>query len=155
MAFLRREYQSLSIFVILMVVIIFLAGTFTSGPGSMEPTTAIAFLAGALTSGLAGYIGMRAATQANVRTANAARTGGMVEALGVAFFGGAIMGMSVVGLGLAGLSVVVLLFGDANNPDTFNIVNGFALGRELHRFVCPCRRWHLHESRGRGRGLGR
>lgn len=128
MAFLRREYRSLSIFVILMVVIIFLAGTLTSGPGSMEPTTAIAFLLGALTSGLAGYIGMRAATQANVRTANAARTGGMVEALGVAFSGGAIMGMSVVGLGLAGLSVVVLLFGDANNPDTFNIVNGFALG---------------------------
>ena len=71
---------------------------------------------------------MRAATQANVRTASAARKGGMVEALGVAFSGGAIMGMAVVGLGLAGLSVVLLLFGDARDVNSFNIVNGFALG---------------------------
>lgn len=128
MAFLRREYRSLALFVILMVVIIFFAGTMSSDPGSMHPSTAIAFLLGALTSGLAGFIGMRAATQANVRTANAARTGGMSEALGVAFSGGAIMGMAVVGLGLAGLSVVVLLFGDATDANSFNIVNGFALG---------------------------
>jgi len=128
MAFLRREYRTLSVFVLAMVVVIFLAGTLTSGPGSMQPTTAVAFLLGGLTSASAGFIGMRAATQANVRTANAARTGGLVDALNVAFSGGAIMGMSVVGLGLAGLSVVVLLFGDASNPDTFNIVNGFALG---------------------------
>ena len=128
MAFLRREYRSLAVFVVVMVVVIFLAGTLTTGPGSMHPSTAIAFLLGAGTSAGAGFIGMRAATQANVRTASAARKGGMVEALGVAFSGGAIMGMAVVGLGLAGLSVVLLLFGDARDVNSFNIVNGFALG---------------------------
>src|SRR5690554_552220 len=128
MAFLRREYRSLSLFVLLMVAVIFLAGTLTSGPGSMHPSTAVAFLLGAGTSAGAGFIGMRAATQANVRTASAARKGGMIEALGVAFSGGAIMGMAVVGLGLAGLSVVLLLFGDARDVNSFNIVNGFALG---------------------------
>src|SRR5690554_4908391 len=128
MAFLRREYRSLAVFVALMVVVIFLAGTMTTGPGSMHPSTALAFLLGAVTSASAGFIGMRAATQSNVRTASAARKGGMVEALGVAFSGGAIMGMAVVGLGLAGLSVVLLLFGDARDVNSFNIVNGFALG---------------------------
>src|SRR5690554_8099267 len=82
MAFLRREYRSLAVFVALMVVVIFLAGTMTTGPGSMHPSTALAFLLGAVTSASAGFIGMRAATQSNVRTASAARKGGMIEALG-------------------------------------------------------------------------
>lgn len=128
MAFLNREYRSLAVFVVLMAAVIYFAGALTTDPGSMQPATAVAFLIGALTSGIAGYIGMRAATAANVRTANAARTSGMEGALGVAFSGGAIMGMAVVGLGLAGLSVVVLLFADASDVNTFNIVNGFALG---------------------------
>lgn len=128
MAFLNREYRSLAVFVVLMAVIIYFAGALAKDPGSMQPLTAVAFLLGALTSGIAGFIGMRAATAANVRTANAARTGGMDAALGVAFSGGAIMGMAVVGLGLAGLSVVVLLFANTQDIHTFNIVNGFALG---------------------------
>ena len=128
MAFLNREYRSLSIFVLLMAVIIYFAGAATKDPGSMQPLTAVAFLLGAITSAIAGFIGMRAATAANVRTANAARTGGMENALGVAFSGGAIMGMAVVGLGLAGLSIVVLLFANTQDINTFNIVNGFALG---------------------------
>ncbi|MFS8542825.1 MAG: sodium-translocating pyrophosphatase [Limnochordales bacterium] len=128
LAFLRREYRTLVVFVIALAAVIFFAGTLSREPGSMQPATALAFLVGALCSGLAGYIGMRAATQANVRTANAARTGGMNSALQVAFSGGAIMGMSVVGLGLAGLSLVVLMFADTSDPHSFSIVNGFALG---------------------------
>ncbi|MBO8141768.1 MAG: sodium-translocating pyrophosphatase [Firmicutes bacterium] len=127
MAFLRREYRSLILFVVALAAVIFFAGSL-SDPGSLQPATAVAFLAGALCSGLAGYIGMRAATRANVRTANAARRGGMEAALGVAFSGGAVMGMSVVGLGLAGLSVVVLVFADISDLTSFSIVNGFALG---------------------------
>src|SRR5690606_39921207 len=94
LAFLRREYRTLAVFVIVLAAVIFVAGM-VSGPGCMPPATAVAFLVGAVCSAAAGFIGMRAATKANVRTANAARTGGMAKALEVAFSGGAIMGMSV------------------------------------------------------------
>jgi len=127
LAFLRREYRTLAVFVIVLAAVIFVAGM-VSGPGSMPPATAVAFLVGAVCSAAAGFIGMRAATKANVRTANAARTGGMAKALEVAFSGGAIMGMSVVGLGLAGLSLITLIFADTSDPNTLSIVNGFALG---------------------------
>ncbi|HEY8417331.1 MAG TPA: sodium-translocating pyrophosphatase [Limnochordales bacterium] len=127
LAFLRREYRTLAVFVMALAAVIYLSGTLR-GTGDMPPATAVAFLVGALCSAGAGFIGMQAATRANVRTANAARTGGMAKALQVAFSGGAIMGMSVVGLGLAGLSLIVLLFADSADPTTFNIVNGFALG---------------------------
>ncbi|OUM98621.1 MAG: sodium-translocating pyrophosphatase [Firmicutes bacterium ZCTH02-B6] len=127
LAFLRREYRSLAVFVVILAAVIFVAGI-ASGAATMPPTTAVAFLVGAVCSASAGFIGMRAATKANVRTANAARMGGMGKALEVAFSGGAIMGMSVVGLGLAGLSLITLIFADTSNPNTFSIVNGFALG---------------------------
>jgi len=93
----------------------------TPGSGSLQPATALAFIIGALCSGVAGYIGMSVATRANVRTANAAQTSAN-SALGIAFSGGAVMGMSVVGLGLLGLGIVHIIF---DNPQ---IVNGFALG---------------------------
>src|SRR5690606_22322395 len=76
---------------------------------------------------LAGYIGMTVATRANVRTAQAARSG-LNQALQVAFAGGSGMGMSVVGLGLLGLSIAYYLFADPNDPVSFQIINGFALG---------------------------
>src|SRR5699024_5017918 len=84
--------------------------------------TAISFIIGALFSVLAGYFGMKVATKANVRTANAAKDDGMNSALNVAFSGGAVMGMSVVGLGILGIGVLYTIYPD---PE---IIRGFGLG---------------------------
>lgn len=126
MAFLRREYTALVAFVVVVAVIIAIAG-FLTPREIVRPETAIAFVCGAATSGLAGYIGMRTATKANVRTTNAAKhsTG---SALRVAFSGGATMGMTVVGLGLLGLGLIYGLFGDIKDATSFGVVNGFAFG---------------------------
>ena len=113
-AFLKSEYKLLLIFVAIVFAGIWL------GLGSI--TTAGAFLVGALFSVLAGYFGMKVATRANVRTANAARTGGINEALRVAFSGGTVMGMCVVGLGLIGASVLYIV---TENGD---VLTGFSLG---------------------------
>ncbi len=118
MAFLNREYRTLFYFVLALAVIIIVAGLTTD---AMNPLTAIAFVTGALCSVLAGFFGMKVATKANVRTANAAQSG-MNKALDIAFSGGAVMGLSVVGLGMLGVGVLWMIFGDPN------IVNGFALG---------------------------
>lgn len=120
MAFLKREYRSLAFFVVAMVVILAVLGSIYR-TGSLKPATAIAYLVGTICSVGAGYIGMKVATRANVRTASAARKSANA-ALNIAFSGGAVMGMAVVGLGLLGLGIVNLLFED---PD---VVNGFALG---------------------------
>ena len=113
-AFLKSEYKLLLIFIAIVFAGIWL------GLGSI--TTAGAFLVGALFSVLAGYFGMKVATRANVRTANAARTGGINEALRVAFSGGTVMGMCVVGLGLVGASVLYII---TKNSD---VLTGFSLG---------------------------
>lgn len=120
MAFLKREYKALVVFVLAVAMVIFVTGYFKGGE-SLRPETAIAFIIGAICSVTAGFIGMSVATKANVRTANAAQTSAN-KALGVAFSGGAVMGMCVVGLGLVGLGIVTFLF---DNPNT---INGFALG---------------------------
>lgn len=122
MAFLRREYRTLSIFVAALFVILI---------WQIDVPTGISFLGGAISSIIAGYIGMSVATKANVRTAAAARHG-QNQALAVAFSGGAVMGMSVVGLGLFGVSTLFIIF-RAINPGTdlstlVGLVNGFALG---------------------------
>ncbi|MEW6307693.1 MAG: sodium-translocating pyrophosphatase [Bacillota bacterium] len=126
MAFLRREYRALFIFVLAVAAVIVAAGVFTPAE-AMRAETAIAFVLGAGASVLAGYIGMNVATKANVRTANAARVS-QNKALGIAFSGGAVMGMSVAGLGLLGLGLVYALFGRPADPGSFSIINGFALG---------------------------
>jgi len=113
MAFLMREYKALVVFVVLLAVVISVG---------LNAKTMIAFVVGAVFSTLAGFIGMRVATKANVRTANAAMKGGMNKALSVAFSGGAVMGMSVVGLGIIGVSIVYLVFKDTE------ILTGFGLG---------------------------
>ena len=120
MAFLTREYKILIGFIAALAVIIFVAGSMTP-PDVLQPYTAIAFLCGAASSIATGYLGMRVATKANVRTTEAARHG-QNAALGVAFKGGAVMGMSVVGFGLLGVGVLYYIFQDPS------IVNGFGLG---------------------------
>ncbi|NTW72179.1 MAG: sodium-translocating pyrophosphatase [Eubacteriaceae bacterium] len=115
MAFLRREYKYIIIFVIVLFAIL----TITPGLGIK---TALCFLLGAGFSVLAGFFGMKVATKANVRTANAARTSGMNKALEIAFSGGAVMGMCVVGLGILGIGVLYIIFQDAT------IITGFGLG---------------------------
>jgi len=126
MAFLSREYRTLVVFVAIVAAVILVAGYLTP-PETMRPATAIAFGLGALSSALAGFIGMTTATMANVRTTQAAKKG-TSSALNVAFSGGAVMGMTVVGLGLVGLGVVYFLFGNPNDPASFGVVNGFAFG---------------------------
>ncbi len=106
MAFLSREYSVLSIFVIVVAVLLALANL---NAVDSHPLVALSFVTGAACSALAGFFGMRVATSANVRTANAARDG-LAKALMVAFSGGSVMGMSVVGLGVLGLSLLLLLY---------------------------------------------
>jgi K(+)-stimulated pyrophosphate-energized sodium pump len=113
MAFLRREYSILVWFVLLVAVLLAIA---------IHPMTALAFVAGSVCSMLAGFFGMKAATRANVRTANAARERGRDKALAVAFYGGSVMGLCVASLGILGLGALFLLFADPL------IINGFAMG---------------------------
>ncbi len=113
MAFMRREYKSLVIFAGVVAAVIFVGIGWETG---------ISFIFGASFSALAGFIGMRVATKANVRTANAAKENGMNRALSVAFSGGAVMGMSVVGLGLLGVGTLFAIFG---KPE---LITGFGLG---------------------------
>lgn len=119
-AFLFSEYKILVIF----IAVLFLIIGFVLPNGWL---TALCFVVGALFSVLAGFFGMTVATKANVRTANAARSGKITNALKVAFKGGSVMGMSVVGLGVLGVSLIFLLF-VRNSPDKINILTGFSLG---------------------------
>jgi len=112
MAFLFREYKVLSGFV---VVVATLLAVFINWQ------TAISFVYGAVSSAVAGYVGMKVATKANVRTAQAAETG-LSAALKIAFASGAVMGMSVVGLGLLGVCVLYIVWG---NPE---FIYGFSFG---------------------------
>ncbi|MDD4723005.1 MAG: sodium-translocating pyrophosphatase, partial [Acidaminococcaceae bacterium] len=113
MAFLYREYKYLTVFIIVVAVIISIF---------LQVQTAICFIAGAIFSILAGYLGMNVATKANVRTAEGARHG-MSQALKIAFSGGAVMGLCVVGLGIIGITLAYFIF-DRN----IDIVTGFGLG---------------------------
>jgi K(+)-stimulated pyrophosphate-energized sodium pump len=116
MAFLKREYRVLAIFIVVVGILLYV---------SINPATALAFLGGAVCSILAGFIGMQAATRANVRTAFAANQDGQGKALNIAFSGGAVMGLAVASLGLFGVG---LLFYFYNQPDQSVVINGFAMG---------------------------
>ena len=112
-AFLMAEYK---------ILIFFVAALFIAIGFGIGWMSAICFVAGALFSTIAGYCGMNVATKANVRTAAAAKEGGMNRALSIAFSGGAVMGMCVVGLGLLGAGVVYLITKDTG------ALSGFSLG---------------------------
>jgi len=113
-AFLTAEYKILVFFVIVLFILI--------GVGIGNWITAVCFVVGAVFSTLAGYFGMSVATKANVRTANAAKEGGMNRALSIAFSGGAVMGMCVAGLGVLGVSTIYLITGNVD------VLSGFSLG---------------------------
>ena len=113
MVFMKREYKILVVFLFVQIVVTYLA---------LGGSVAVAVLVGAVSSSIAGWIGMYAATKANVRTATAAQTDGASSALTVAFFGGSIMGLSVGALGLIGLGgLYVFLGGDAHSLEGFGM----------------------------------
>ncbi len=123
MAFMRREYLAIAGFVAIMAVLIFALLDWG------RPWGAVAYVFGAALSALAGFIGMRIATAANARTAEAARTGGTAGALPVAFRGGAVMGFTVAGLGLLGFSLGIWFFAEIlEDPDWVDIVTAIGLG---------------------------
>ena len=125
MAFLRREYTVLAGFVAVVAILLYVA---------IGQATALAYVAGAASSVLAGFFGMKAATRANVRTSAAANEEGQGKALRIAFFGGAVMGLSVAALGLLGLGALyVVLAADAipgtgELPHFADVISGFAMG---------------------------
>ena len=134
MAFLRREYTILAAFVVLIFIVLTVFIDFNvTGNSTIDdlvsggnisatgPWTAIAYLAGAIGSALAGYIGMNIAVRGNTRTATAAESG-LNPALRVAFNSGAVMGLTVVGIGIIGVTALWLIFG---NP---NVIAGFGFG---------------------------
>ena len=118
MVFMHREYNLLLAFAAVLIV-----GILVSPLGT---NTAIAFIAGAVSSATAGYLGMYAATKANVRTAVAANTEGAASALNIAFYGGSIMGLCVASLGLLGLGGLYYYFG--GDPHTAHAIHGFGMG---------------------------
>jgi K(+)-stimulated pyrophosphate-energized sodium pump len=124
MVYLKRQFNILVIFLIIVAILLAVfIGT----------STAIAYVVGALTSMLAGFFGMKAATRANVRTAEAANRykPSPAKALSIAFFGGSVMGLSVASLGLLGVSVLFLIYG---SPDTAYVISGFAMGASTIAF---------------------
>jgi K(+)-stimulated pyrophosphate-energized sodium pump len=117
MVFMRTEYRILGWFVLIQIVASWVF---------LDFGTAFSVMLGASCSALAGYIGMNTATRANVRTATAASTTGITEALTIAFFGGSIMGLAVASLGLMGLGVLYLFFG--GDPESTHAIHGFGMG---------------------------
>jgi len=119
MAFLKREYS---------ILLVFVAVVFAALWAGVDNHTALAFLAGAGCSIVAGFSGMKAATRANVRTTQAANQKGQGAALMMAFSGGAVMGLAVASLGLLGIALLAQAFGAWEDPTNAAAINGFAMG---------------------------
>ena len=126
MSFLKAEYKVLSIFVLAVAILLYFKGTSEDGSNGM---VAVSFIVGAICSALAGFIGMKVSTKANVRTTNAARNS-LGKALEVAFSGGAVMGLGVVGLGVLGLSSLFIIYSGQGWElgEVLNVLSGFSLG---------------------------
>ena len=127
MSFLKAEYRVLAVFIVVVAVLLGFANV---GNSESSALIALSFITGALTSGLAGFLGMRVATKANNRTTHAARTG-LAPALKVAFAGGSVMGLSVVGLGIIGLGTLFIFyqsFFEADYQKILTVISGFSLG---------------------------
>ena len=126
MSFLKAEYKILSVFVVAVAILLFFKGNSEEGSNGM---VSVSFIVGAICSALAGFIGMKVATKANVRTTNAARTS-LGQALEVAFAGGSVMGLGVVGLGVLGLSTLFVIYSGQGWElgEVLNVLSGFSLG---------------------------
>ncbi|MDA9003005.1 sodium-translocating pyrophosphatase [Flavobacteriaceae bacterium] len=129
MSFLKAEYKILSIFVLVVAILLYFKGANEVGSNGM---VAVSFIVGAICSALAGFIGMKVATKANVRTTQAARAS-LGRALEVAFAGGSVMGLGVVGLGVLGLSGLFAIYqgiwpGADNLGMVLNVLTGFSMG---------------------------
>jgi K(+)-stimulated pyrophosphate-energized sodium pump len=129
LAFLKAEYKILVVFVIAIAILLVFKGATTSTSNSL---VALSFIVGAFCSALAGFMGMKVATHANVRTTQAARTS-LGKALEIAFIGGSVMGMSVVGLGVLGLSSLFIFYWYFLDfpwtiSEVLNVLSGYSLG---------------------------
>jgi len=131
MAFLKAEYRVLVFFVVLVAILLAYGGSTSE---NSSPLVGVSFVVGAFCSALAGFIGMRVATKANVRTTNAARES-LGKALEIAFAGGSVMGMGVVGLGVLGLGLLFILYSDIFGINSLNdlskvitVITGFSFG---------------------------
>ena len=122
MAFLRREYRAIAIFVVILAAVVYAVLP------DMRPWGSLSLVLGAVFSAIAGFVGMRIATAANVRTAQAAREGA-AKALPLAYRGGAVMGFTVAGLGLLGIALAYFVFVQVLRvDDAFQVVAAFGLG---------------------------
>src|SRR5476651_657023 len=127
MAFLRAEWKILSYFVVVAAILLAWSGTTVA---TSSPVIAISFIIGAFLSAFAGYLGMRIATKANVRTTQAARTS-LAQALKVSFTGGTVMGLGVAGLAIIGLGSLFIVFYTIYVVNTGGDVNGEAMAKAL------------------------
>jgi len=130
MAFLKAEYKVLSIFVVSVAILL----AISANAEISSPIIAVSFLVGAFCSAMAGFIGLKVATKANVRTTNAAREG-LGKALEIAFAGGSVMGLAVVGLGVLGLGTLFAIYGNMFGVEqvqdlnrVITILTGFSFG---------------------------
>jgi len=117
MAFMKKEYSILFVFSLILIFGIYIG---------LGLSSTVAFIVGALSSSITGFIGMYTATKANVRTATAAQNSGVSDSLSVAFFGGSIMGLTVAAMGLLGLGLLYILYG--GDPATASTIHGFGMG---------------------------
>ena len=135
MAFLKREYKVIAFFAILVAIILAVLGLFPalSKAEGVGPGAAFCFIIGLLSSGLAGFCGMKAATLSNAHVAQGANDKGMPKALRIAFTGGSILGLCVVGFGLLGLTILFagFYFFTGNLETCAHVVSGYSLGCSL------------------------
>ncbi|MCD4693480.1 MAG: sodium/proton-translocating pyrophosphatase, partial [Calditrichales bacterium] len=128
MAFLKEEYKRLAVFVAAVAILLYFKG---ESEETSNGFIAVSFITGAGLSALAGFLGMRIAVKANVRTTNAA-VNSINEALKVAFNGGSVMGLGVVALGVLGLSILFIVYNligfDGGVTEVLNVISGFSLG---------------------------
>ncbi|MDP9495327.1 MAG: sodium-translocating pyrophosphatase [Actinomycetota bacterium] len=135
MAYLKRQFRTIAVILIPLVIVVFLTSTEVLKPDGSEALSlfesgtarTLAFIAGCVMSGLTGFIGMRLAVQGNVRTAAAARSGSLPAALEIAFRTGGVAGMFTVGLGLLGATVIIMIFQNTSSA----ILIGFGFGGSL------------------------